>query len=103
MEKRWSLRKPIALDVVLYHTDAGLLRCRTRDISLEGMFVTTGAVNLQIDDPVELDFILHSNGDSQLHHIRAKVVRLTEQGAGLMYREFTPNITHFLQDAQYNA
>jgi len=101
MEKRWSKRKPITLDVVLFHNDLGLLRCKTRDISLEGMFLDTGKVSLPVEDPVDLDFILHSNGDTRLHHIRAKVVRVTPQGAGVMFREFTPSVSHFLQDANY--
>ena len=101
MEKRWSLRKPIRLDVVLHHDGAGMLRCKTRDISLEGMFIEAENPVLPVDDPVYLDFILQNDSDNKLHHIRAKVVRVTDKGMGVMFREFNPSISHFLRDAQY--
>ena len=101
MEKRWSIRKAIQLDVVLHHDTAGAIKCRTRDISLEGMFIETDSKTLPIDEPVYLDFILQE-GDNKLHHIRAKVIRTTENGMGVMFREFNPRISHFLRDAQYS-
>lgn len=102
MEKRWSLRKSIQLDVVLHHDTAGVIKCKTRDISLEGMFIETDSQTLPVDDPVYLDFILQ-NGDNKLHHIRAKVVRTTDNGMGVMFREFNPRISHFLRDVEYST
>lgn len=102
MEKRWSLRKPIKLDVVLHHDIAGKIKCITRDISLEGMFIETDYKMLPIDDLVYLDFILQNDNNTKLHHIRGKVVRTTDTGMGVMFREFNPSISHFLRDAQYN-
>ena len=102
MEKRWSLRKPIKLDVLLHHDAAGVMKCITRDISLEGMFIETDRPTLPIDDPVYLDFILQNDDNNKLHHIRAKVVRTSETGMGVMFREFNPRISQFLRDVQYN-
>ncbi len=102
MEKRWSLRKSIQLDVVLHHDTGGAIKCKTRDISLEGMFIETDNRTLPIDEPVYLDFIVQ-DGDSRLHHIRAKVIRATDSGMGVMFREFNPRISHFLRDVQYNT
>ena len=102
MEKRWSLRKSIQLDVVLHHDTVGAIKCKTRDISLEGMFIEIDNQALPIEDPVYLDFILQ-NDDNKLHHIRAKVVRTTGNGMGVMFREFNPRISHFLRDVQYST
>ena len=102
MGKRWSLRKDIQLDVVVHHDDAGVIKCKTRDISLEGMFIETTSPLLPVDDPVYLDFILQNDNSNKLHHIRAKIVRTTDTGMGVMFREFNPRISHFLRDVQYN-
>ncbi len=102
MEKRWSLRKAIQLDVVLHHDTAGAIKCKTRDISLEGMFIETDNRTLPIDEPVYLDFILQ-DGDNRLHQIRAKVIRTTDNGMGVMFREFNPRISHFLRAVQYST
>ncbi len=101
MEKRWSLRKSIQLDVVLHHDTAGAIKCKTHDISLEGMFIETDNRTLPVDDTVYLDFIL-TDGGNKLHHIRAKVIRTTDKGMGVMFREFNPRISHFLRDVQYS-
>jgi hypothetical protein len=101
MEKRWSMRKPITLDVVLHHGTVGVMKCKTRDISLEGMFIETDRPLLPIDDPIHLDFILQ-NDNNKLHHIRAKVVRTSDTGMGVMFREFNPRVSQFLRDVQYS-
>ena len=103
MEKRWSTRKEIQLDVVLHHDGAGVIKCKTRDISLEGMFIETENSIFPIDEQVDLDFILQNDNSNKLHHIRAKVVRTTNAGMGVIFREFNPRISHFLRDAQYNT
>ena len=103
MEKRWSLRKDIQLDVVVHHDIAGVIKCKTRDVSLEGMFIETERPLLPIDDQVYLDFILQNDSNNRLHHIRAKVVRITDTGMGVMFREFNPRISHFLRDVHYNT
>lgn len=102
MEKRWSMRKEIQLDVVLHHDSAGVIKCKTRDISLEGMFIETESSILPVDEQVYLDFILQ-NDNNKLHHIRAKIVRTTDNGMGVMFREFNPRISHFLRDVQYST
>ena len=102
MEKRWSMRKEIQLDVMLHHDRAGVIKCKTRDISLEGMFIETQSGTLPVDEQVHLDFILQNDNSNKLHHIRAKIVRTTDTGMGLMFREFNPRISHFLRDVQYS-
>jgi hypothetical protein len=101
MEQRWSPRQAIRLNLVLYHTEMGLLRCQTRDLSSEGLFVETNGVHLPIEAPVDLDFVLPDNGASHLHRIRAKVVRNNGEGCGLIFREFTPAVSNFLAAAHY--
>ncbi len=102
MERRWSLRKPVVLDAVLHHQPLGSVRCRTANISLGGVYLDTGRILLPIDAAVALDFIVPAAGnDRRLHHILAKVIRVTDEGVGLMFREFSARISRFLQDAYH--
>ncbi|TPW18007.1 MAG: hypothetical protein FD130_440, partial [Halothiobacillaceae bacterium] len=62
--------------------------CRTRDIGLGGVYLEAGSGLLESGETVELLFKLPSASSEELHTLRAKVVRITEGGAGLMFRDF---------------
>jgi len=88
MERRWTTRTElnIAVDVLL--NDEVAIQCRTGDIGLGGVYLNT-RVDSQLTegDTVELMFKLRAP-QSETCKLRAKVVRLTEQGAGLMFKDF---------------
>ena len=46
VEHRWSSRKEINMDVSLYYPPVGMINGKTRNISLEGMFVDLKGVSI---------------------------------------------------------
>lgn len=97
MERRWTTRRKLGLDVDVAYDGGGVQGCHTNDIGLGGVFVKTGERVLPGDQPVELRFKLRGPADMEEHTIRAKVVRLVPGGAGLMFRDFDAGAFRSLQ------
>ena len=87
MEQRWSTRSRIALDVDLVYEGSERKGCRTRDIGLGGVFLEISRDVPPKDATVELTFRLGKD-DNTRHKIKAKVVRVSHDGVGLMFRDF---------------
>ncbi|MCG6974937.1 MAG: PilZ domain-containing protein [Acidiferrobacterales bacterium] len=96
-ERRWSSRRPIALNVALYYNRIGLLPCKTRDMSTEGMFVQTRHVSLS--EGITVDAVLTDQGSFPGHQLRlpAKIVRVNFDGVGLRFHNFDIDTYHFLR------
>ena len=88
MEQRWSTRSRIALDVDLIYEGAERKGCRTRDIGLGGVFLEINREAPPKDSTVELTFRIGRGADAAEHRIMAKVVRVSHDGIGLMFRDF---------------
>lgn len=97
MERRWTTRRKLGLDVDVAFDGGTVQGCHTNDIGLGGVFVKTGEHVLPRDQPVELRFKLQGPADVEEHTIRAKVVRLVPGGAGLMFRDFDAGAFRSLQ------
>ena len=99
MEHRWSLRTPVELDVDLIYESVDEMACKTRDIGLGGVFIEGDS---QVMPPknanVELNFILNSDEGSIKHKIKARVVRTSDDGIGLMFRDFDVGAFRSLQE-----
>jgi len=98
MEHRWSLRTPIELDVDLNCEGLGQLGCRTRDIGLGGVFLEGSADFPPKNANVELTFNLDSSEGTTRHKIKARVVRIADDGIGLMFRDFDVGAFRSLQE-----
>jgi hypothetical protein len=96
-ERRWNTRKPMQLDVALVYDGLGILRCRTRDISLAGLFVETGPIVLPHHAAIEV--VMEGGGGLPRPTCRlpALVVRVGEDGAGAMFRDLEARGLNFLQ------
>lgn len=93
IEHRWSSRKNINIDVSLYYPPLGMISGKTRNISLEGMFVDLEGVNIPPQARLEICFTAETRGSASEHRLPAYVVHGSDQGIGLMlqhvgYREF---------------
>ena len=82
--KRSSIRKPLDLDVDVYHFDEHLGRTQTRDISLDGAFIESCSRDLCSNDMLELHFHLHDNERNPLR-LKATVVRSSDTGVGVQF------------------
>lgn len=83
-ERRDTARVPIELEVMLKPDSQGYQRFRTRDVSLEGVFVEP-ATRLARNATAELAIKLTSDGHTHVHRVKARVVRVTPHGAGLAF------------------
>lgn len=84
-EKRNDIRTPFGFDVMICYEPFGLLRGRTRNVSLEGMFVETGQVRLPKNVCVQVVFSIPGVEKAQSHQIFARVVHSSKEGAGLAF------------------
>ena len=108
MEQRWSPRTNVNIDVDLQINGEEISGCKTRDIGMGGVFVEVHSPLPNDDKDVELTFNLMSGmsddellsqaGKSDnLHILKATVVRVTEDGVGLMFRDFDASAFRSLQ------
>lgn len=93
IEHRWSSRKNINIDVNLYYPPVGMICGKTRNISLEGMFVDLQGVSIPPQARLEICFTAQTRGAATEHRLPAYVVHNSDAGIGLMlqhvgYREF---------------
>lgn len=86
-ERRDTPRIPIALEAML-RIDRHFLRFRTRDISLDGVFIETGPIRFPRRRSVELALKIPAGGrPARLHRFSARLARVTPHGAGLVFDE----------------
>ncbi len=93
VEHRWSSRKEINLDVNLYYPPVGMINGKTRNVSLEGMYVDIEGVSIPAQARLEICFTADIRGKPVQHRLPAYVVHGKSGGIGLMlqhigYREF---------------
>lgn len=99
MERRWTERTSINVPVDLSYGGVQTEDCRTRDIGLGGVFVELpGETNLAGETAVELTFKLGTSPNVTKHRINARVVRVAEDGAGMMFRDFDAIAFRSLQE-----
>lgn len=97
MERRWTIRTKMRLNVEIAAEGGSHLQCATEDVGLGGVYVTPMVTGLVAGQNVEITFRLGATGATELHSLRAKVVRADEKGVGLMFREFDANSFRSLQ------
>ena len=90
-ERRDTARVPIELEVMLNPDTQGYQLFRTRDVSLEGVFVEP-ASRLAKNSTVNLAIKLTSDGRTRVHRVSARVVRVTPHGAGLAFDDIDSEV-----------
>ena len=88
MENRWSMRKPMQLDVDLYYRDWRVSGCKTRDLGLGGVFVEMTDPAIPSHSTVELVLKYDHQGAAQSHRFRGNVVHRDRDGLGVAFRDF---------------
>lgn len=87
-EKRGDFRHTLALETEVHFHErniAGMFRCRTINIGLNGAYLPTKAMPISPNMDVELVFVAHSSATPQRYRLKAQVVRSTDNGAGLVF------------------
>lgn len=103
LEHRWSKRKQVCLDAIVFHRPLGLLHVEILDISLEGVFI--GGEHIKLPSPaiVELTFALDSVGKQTIYQMEAMVIHHARNGCGLMFKDFRLETFQALQSMLYAA
>ena len=101
-ERRCALRIPVSLEAVLYHNSVMLHDCTIRDISADGMFVSTGGQRLPDGAQIDLVLAVIAGADDR-RRIGAEVVRVTDEGVGLRLKYGDPIQVRALVDMLYAA
>lgn len=107
MEHRWSLRKPVDIEIGLRRQGTSAKRYKTRNISLEGIFVESGPDNWPEDTFLELELPLYDNQSGiereQRHRIPVVVVHRADGGMGLMFCVFDQPLFRTVEHLLYGT
>ena len=98
IERRWTMRAPIDLDVEMFFQGEESAVCKALDIGLGGVFMKINRSEVLPDEDVELVFLLGAGSHSIKHKIKAKIVRMSAQGLGLMFKDFDATAFRSLQE-----
>lgn len=99
-ERRALRRVPVAIDAVLYYNNLMLPECFVRDLSPEGAFITTSGNFLP--DQALVDVALNVPDASGVpSRFSARVMRSTEEGAGVRLQNLEPSALRRLVSTLY--
>jgi hypothetical protein len=84
-ERRDTPRIPITLEAIVNYNNQNFQHSTTRDISLDGAFVESKTGGLPKKGSMELAIKLPVEGTPRYQRFHAQVVRLTTNGAGLVF------------------
>ena len=105
MDQRWNTRQPLRLEIKVYDSIYGkeeILRTHTKNVSLGGMFILTAPRQLTVNHNLSIGFPIHNKQGSSHQRLSARVVRSTEQGAGLAFNDNKPDTIHLLRNMLYD-
>ncbi|PCH60880.1 MAG: hypothetical protein COC05_02960 [Gammaproteobacteria bacterium] len=86
-EKRWSSRQPLRLEVDVECGSSSFTGC-TIDVGLGGAFIQTESYNFEQDKDVILRFQPEQDSRIESTDLDARVVRICDDGIGLMFQNF---------------
>ena len=103
MEHRWSPRKQVCLEAIVFHRPLGLLPVKILDIGLEGAFIAAEQLDLPVPAIVELTFAIAIADKKTLYHMNAMVIHNSRDGYGVMFKEFKLEAFRTLMGVLYAA
>ena len=103
LEHRWSARKQVCMEAIVFHRSLGLMPVKILDIGLEGAFIAAERLDLPVPGIVELTFAIDITGRKIIYHMNAMVMHHNHNGYGVMFREFKLEAFRTLMDVLYAA
>ena len=88
MERRWSARKPIVLDVVIYEMGLPVATAVSRNVGLEGMYVETVWHLFCKGTRLEAEFIIADIRGRRRYRLPVIVAHVSRRGFGLVFNIF---------------
>lgn len=99
-ERRAMRRVPVAIDAVLYYNTLMLPECYVRDLSPEGAFIATSGNFLPDQALVDVALNVPEAGGVP-RRFSARVMRSTEEGAGVRLQNLEPGALRRLVTTLY--
>lgn len=97
-DRRWNARVPLVMEAALYYSGLGIVRCRTRNISLDGAYIETGRISLGHNAALEMILCQERPGSvSDQCRLQANIARVDGVGAGLSFLGVSPENRNYLQ------
>jgi len=97
VEQRWSQRRDVSLGVDVLENGELVTSCRSRDVGLGGVFIDAQPDTLSDQGDYELCFSLGQK-DMAKQKLKAKIVRYSGGGYGMMFKDFDTNSFRALQE-----
>lgn len=91
----------MGVEAMIAHGGRGLAKCRLRDISLEGAFIETAVLRLSKNADVDLVLKIRSGRRTKHCRVPARVARVTEDGAALVFGKLEEQVYRTLIDIVY--
>lgn len=100
-ERRLRPRKRVSIDVYVYSPGHSVRRCKTHNLSSNGVFVDVEKLGVGPGSTVELVFVIRRGPIIRVHRLWAIVARLTGNGVGMMLNRKVRPQPHPMQPARF--
>lgn len=100
-EHRWSGRQPMRLRVTLSGGGQRPRPAVCHNLGLGGMYVETDPERLMLNSPLDVGLTIRADDGESRHRLPVRVVRLSSNGAGLMFSNFKPDAAGALGELLY--
>lgn len=86
MEHRWRTRRPIRIDAVVYRRGQPVARCRSRDVSEQGLFLELDGDDLGLapGSGVKLELSMPGRAGPTRTHLSGIIVHRGHDGVGVL-------------------
>jgi hypothetical protein len=101
MEQRWSIRRPVMFEVLVSLKCHPVVRGRSRNISLEGLFIETGMVILPVGSCIDVEFALMTGAQWEQVRLPAVVVHRAGKGCGIVFHSFNTKVFRSIERVLY--
>lgn len=92
IEHRWSSRKPVVMEVTVYHKGLAVGQCKTRNVGREGVFLETNSLALPLHTVLDVALPQDVVGKHHKQRIPGLVIHNHDGGLGIMFCSFDHNL-----------
>ena len=91
------------MEVVLNYRSLGLVRGKTRNVGMGGMYIETGRIQLPVNAMLDLSVILDTAHGARTYQAEAIVVHSDNEGVGIMFSDLGSGLHDHLHDVIYTT